>query len=330
MRDTVGRAASRVAALARPRPRAPEPAAIVRALADLLSGGFTLRKAIQMWAAHAPPGAAADLRSVARRLALGAPPPAAVGSATCMKGEDAAALACAIATHRENGGDLVAILRSQVASMTRRQERAAAARSAVSGVVTSGRLVAGLPLVTILLLPASDAPLFDATSVLAIASGIFLAAAGMRWMKRLVPRPAPEPAAARVADEMAALLDGGLPLSRAASVCAGNAPAGLEEDLGRTQRRAVLGGSWAEAFARSQDPGLSALGVRLQASQRLGVPAADALRSLAESARAESERDFETTTRRAPVLMVVPLVVCVLPAFCLIGLVPFMRGFSFY
>jgi hypothetical protein len=44
--------------------------------------------------------------------------------------------------------------------------------------------------------------------------------------------------------------------------------------------------------------------------------------------RAARSRDFDAAMRRAPVLMVVPLVICVLPSFLLLGVAPFLRGLS--
>jgi pilus assembly protein TadC len=189
-------------------------------------------------------------------------------------------------------------------------------------------MVAGLPLVMLLLLPAARVPLFDIVGIVAITSRFLLAVAGMKWMTRLVPSPTGEPPAAAVADRMAALLEGGLPLAEAASACVTRPPAELAGQLESARRRVALGCSWANALARSDDRSLARLGSRLVGSQSLGVPAARALRIAADSQRRDADTAFDAALRRAPVLMVVPLVICVLPSFCLIGLVPFMRGFS--
>jgi pilus assembly protein TadC len=52
---------------------------------------------------------------------------------------------------------------------------------------------------------------------------------------------------------------------------------------------------------------------------------------LVEFARRRRRRlqlEFDAATKKAPVMMVVPLVLCVLPSFCLLALAPFLRGLS--
>jgi len=60
----------------------------------------------------------------------------------------------------------------------------------------------------------------------------------------------------------------------------------------------------------------------LVATERYGAPIAEGLRQLAADSRADQRRRAEAAARRLPVAMVFPLVVCVLPAFMLLTVVP--------
>lgn len=64
----------------------------------------------------------------------------------------------------------------------------------------------------------------------------------------------------------------------------------------------------------------------LSAAVRDGTPVGPSLLHAAEEARRARRRLVETQVRRLPVLLLLPLVVCVLPAFVLLTLVPLVLG----
>ena len=64
----------------------------------------------------------------------------------------------------------------------------------------------------------------------------------------------------------------------------------------------------------------------LLASERYGVPLGDGLDRVAREARLERRRRAEERARRVPVLLLFPLVLCVLPAFGLLTVVPLLVG----
>jgi tight adherence protein C len=64
----------------------------------------------------------------------------------------------------------------------------------------------------------------------------------------------------------------------------------------------------------------------LVASERYGAPLADALARLAGDVRADQRRRAEEAARRVPVKLLFPLVLCVLPAFTLLTVVPLLAG----
>ena len=60
----------------------------------------------------------------------------------------------------------------------------------------------------------------------------------------------------------------------------------------------------------------------LAAHARFGAPIAPTLVRLADDSRTSQRRAAETAARRLPVMMLFPLVICVLPAFVLVTVVP--------
>ncbi|MFM8944375.1 MAG: type II secretion system F family protein [Actinomycetota bacterium] len=71
-------------------------------------------------------------------------------------------------------------------------------------------------------------------------------------------------------------------------------------------------------------PDLVRAGSVLERSGSLGTPIADAIRDLAADHRRARRRDAEARARRAPVRMLFPLVLLILPAFLLLTVVPLL------
>ncbi len=309
----------------------------VRVLAGLLRSGLAVPDALAEWHRHVPSGAAGPLRRAAGRLRLGASPARVVGDLGDFLGPDCDALSGLVDAHLRSGGDLARMLDSYATSVQERVNAAARAHNAGSGARASGRLIAALPALVFPLTPLSHAPLFDGVGLVCLFAGSGLVWAGMAWIERLVPRPPPgDDPAAYLADLTASMLRGGVGLE-AALVAATRAPDGAPADgrvdnapargLGRARRMARLGRTWPDALATA-GPGFEALGTLLERAAALGIPAATALEGFAAHRREEGGRTFENAARRAPVFMVVPLAVCVLPAFVLLCVVPFLRGLA--
>jgi len=68
-----------------------------------------------------------------------------------------------------------------------------------------------------------------------------------------------------------------------------------------------------------------ALGAVLDAGRRVGSGLVPALERTAEELTERDRRSFEARLRRAPVMLVIPLVVTILPGFALLTLGPFLR-----
>lgn len=295
-------------------------ASYLRTLAALMRSGLTLRQALMRWPDHVdrPP---AELRDIAQRVALGAPAVAAL-AATSLESQ----LAITFRLHLSDGIDLARWLDDAADHLERELAAAESARAASAGAVLSARMVAGLPLLFIPLVPMRRGAMLDPVGIAILALGIALACAGLKWISRLVPPPPSRDRVGQVCLSTAALLDAGLGLAAALEGAASDLRSGI---LGAPDPRRLvrLGWPWHEALAKA-DPAFQSVRDAIDQAREHGLPLARSLRVLEERRRAERLRDFEGRLKRAPVLMVVPLTCCVLPAYGLLGVAPFLRSMT--
>ncbi len=102
------------------------------------------------------------------------------------------------------------------------------------------------------------------------------------------------------------------------------APPLVAQHLREVPEACRLGAGLADALlaAGRATPALRPLTDALCATVRLGAPVGPVLARLAEEARAEMRRAAETRARTVSVRLLFPLVLCVLPAFGLLTIVP--------
>ena len=197
------------------------------------------------------------------------------------------------------------------------------AEAGAAGARLSGRMVAGLPLAFLLLVPASDGFVWDAAGIAMVGIGATLVAVGMRWMARLLPRPAeqcPEVCFARTAAD---LCRGGSSFHAALVIAADQS----EDPALRSAGAGVkLGATWHAALASVDTPAFLRLAASLERVRRVGYGHAEVLERFVAEEQAAAGLEFERRLRRAPVMMVLPLVLCILPAFGLVALGPFLRS----
>ena len=144
-------------------------------------------------------------------------------------------------------------------------------------------------------------------------------------MTKLLPSPPRPDLAAQVAGSLGAVLRGGAAPSQALTLMSQRDSTG---PLKTALTRVKLGLSWEEALEASDEPGLKELGRTLLESRESGGPIAARLHAFAAERERATTLRFEAEARRAPVRMVVPLTVCLLPAFLLLGAGPLIRGLS--
>ena len=126
---------------------------------------------------------------------------------------------------------------------------------------------------------------------------------------------------------MAAALAAGTPTDAAVALAARGCGPPLDGPLRRSPARLRLGAAADEAWRLARDDPvlrqLARLAVRSAAS---GAAMADACRELAAHAREAQVLEAEAAIKRAGVLSVLPVALCLLPAFVLVGVVPIVVG----
>jgi tight adherence protein B len=292
-----------------------------------LRAGRPLRAALEEWHSYVAPDLQAPLAKAGRRLGLGAGLNDIEGDLAAFFGPYVSSLLDLMAVHGRSGAGLGRFLDALATAVAERGAAQARARAAGTGARTSGRLIAALPVLALPLAPVGRAPLLDPVGVACLTAGIGLALGGMAWMERLVPGPPASDPAAHLAETTAGLLSAGLGVTAALEQAIRHHATSWPE-AEHARRLALLGKPWPQALAQSGDDGLEGLAAAVARADRLGVPVVESLMSFAAWRRREKELSFERRAHRAPVLMVMPLTLCVLPAFLLVCVVPFLRGLA--
>lgn len=125
-------------------------------------------------------------------------------------------------------------------------------------------------------------------------------------------------------DLLALGLGSGLAVGPALALAAPRTPAPLGPALARAHERMVHGAPLSEALERVADDGPAArpLVALLVAAHRDGAPVVEPLTRLAGDLRADRRRAVEARARQVPIRLLFPLVLCSLPAFVLLAIVP--------
>jgi len=267
--------------------------------------GTVLRLAVLLQAGVAPADAwrylaeAGDAAAavVAAKLGAGSDVPSAIG-ALAGWGDVAAAWRIAETV----GAPLAESLRGIAAALQDAARTRDEVRIALAEPAGTARLMSWLPLVAVALGAALG---FDTLRTLATnpigigcaLGGIGLILAAHRWNTRLVRRADPDEAVAGLgADLMAIALSGGVSLDRATELV--RAAGAVEPDA---ETRGIL-----------------------TLSHSAGVPAAELLRAAAGLARHRARTDGRMRAARLSSSLLVPLGVCTLPAFLLLGVAPML------
>ncbi|MEC5151099.1 hypothetical protein [Cryobacterium sp. GrIS_2_6] len=218
------------------------------------------------------------------------------------------AVAAAWEVATRSGAPLAACLRQLAASLRDLGRLHADLETALAGPAATARLVAVLPLVGILfgvLLGFNTvATLFlTVPGWLCLGSGTGLMLAGSRWNRRLLRRArARTPTPGLDLDLTAIAMSGGGSVDRAQAL--------VTEAL---DRYLPVDGDRRTAGDRVLDLAV-----------RAGVPAAELLRSEAEQLRRDARTAGQRRAVTLGIALLVPLGVCVLPAFMLLGVVPLL------
>jgi tight adherence protein C len=209
--------------------------------------------------------------------------------------------------------------------MTRRDHRPAwpiaGLGAGVLVVALTATIVRGLPL-----------PVIRGLELAALSAMLALPGAGWVARRRAAIRrlAARSEAAPAVLDLLGAALLAGLNPHKAVLRVTERAPEVLHEDLGLAAAVLRLGGTPAAALRAAADRSgldeLRAAAAALEAAERWGAPPAEALAARAEALRCRTRLHAEAEAGRAAVRLVFPLVLCFLPAFVLLVVVPTVVG----
>lgn len=217
-------------------------------------------------------------------------------------------LAAAWSVATESGAPLAPSLRDYAASLRDLAQSQRDAAVALAAPVATARMVMALPAVGVLFGLALG---FDTLGILfgtpvgwaCLGVGTALMLLGSRWNRRLVRTAQPSGATPGIeCDLMAIALAGGGSLDRA---------------------RRLLDDAVAEFGLSSRDARIDAV---LELSRRAGVPAGDLLRSEADEARRQARTDAQERAARLSVRLMIPLGLCVLPAFMVLGVLPLLAA----
>ena len=103
----------------------------------------------------------------------------------------------------------------------------------------------------------------------------------------------------------------------------------FRSELAAVARRTSAGEPFVESVRRLREslgPSVSPVVYAVTAAEVDGAPLQPALERAADEARRRRRVRAEEAARRVPVLMLFPLVFCILPAFCLLTIVPLLIG----
>jgi tight adherence protein B len=282
-------------------------ASIVQRLAVLLNAGVTpsaawgyLREGLlaEEVAAASRAGAAIDeaVMVAAARFALS-------GERDAWRG-----LAAAWAVATDAGAPLASTLRDFAESLRGLSQAQREIAVALAAPRATARLVLVLPVVGVLfgvLLGFNTLGTLFTTApgwvCLVVGSGLMVIA--WRWNQRLVARAQPRDVTPGLAFDLLAI-----------AVSGGGALPHARANVGRVLARFDFGDL-------AEDPGIEAT---LDLSSRAGVPAAELLRSEARERRRDALASAQSAAQALSVRLMIPLGVCVLPAFMVLSVVPLL------
>lgn len=230
------------------------------------------------------------------------------GAAGGQVGEAWLGLAAAWRVATQAGSPLAACLRELAASLRELGRLHADLAVALAGPAATARMVMFLPVIGLLfgsLMGFNTLRMLFLTlpGWLCLVAGAALMFAADRWNRRLVSTArARDPTPGLEFDLTAIAMGGGGSVDRARAI--------VEDTVVR--------------FALHRADATAAIGQVLDLSVRAGVPAAELLRAEAEQLRRDARAEGQRRAATLEVTLMIPLGVCVLPAFMLVGVVPLL------
>lgn len=257
------------------------------------------------------PLAPRDLKELAARIAQGQPVSSAM---VLLETEEWNVLAATWLLAERTGAPFATVL-ERIAAALQSLERLGQRRSVLlAGPRATIRLVASLPLLALVLgwvLGFDPAQVMFSSFGMALAvTGGGLLALGMRWANHMIKQLAAADWVAGLECELAwVAMSGGLPPSAALRRIADSVDA--------------TGASWVKLSTLSR--GGSVRNV-ISAATNLGAPVATMLLAEAEALRATALTELERQAERLGVRVLLPIGLCVLPSFIVLGVIPVLAA----
>jgi len=312
----------------------------LESMARSLRSGSSLRMAIAEASTSAPPPLGEGLADVAAAAGRGRTLTAAIERwSSTTPGAGVALAAAALGLGAELGGAAARSLDGVAGTLrdrngVRREVRALSAQARASAVV-----IGSAPLAFLVVVAAADPGAIgflvgSPIGLLCLASGLGLDALGAWWMRHIAARAAVERDAvaaqqADVIDLFVLALGAGLNLRLALAAVARRAPpawaASLASVVDQVDRGLRVGDALDALPLALGEPARPLVRV-LAGADRYGTPLLPALDRLALDARLDRRRRAEEAARRVPVKLLLPLVLCILPAFGMLTVAPLLAG----
>ena len=291
---------------ARRQPGVAEVATVVQRLAVLLAAGVPPASA---WGYVAETSASAIPATVNSKIVdatgIATAISESLGGVGAVEASAWRGLAAAWSVATDAGAPLAPSLRLFAGSLRALAQAQRDIEVALAGPAATARMVMVLPAVGVLFGMALGfntigTLLTTPTGIGCLALGSILILGASRWNRRLIAAAQPHELTPGLECELMAIsVTGGWALDRA-----------------RTSVDAAM-----ERFALSGSGGVEAA---LELSRRAGVPAAELLRSEADEARRQARASAEMQAASLAVRLMLPLGLCILPAFMVLGVVPLL------
>ncbi|RFA15180.1 hypothetical protein B7R21_03875 [Subtercola boreus] len=252
------------------------------------------------------------VETIARAVARGVPADSAIAAAARATDSRTAQAWLAVAAVWQvaavSGAPIAPCLREVASALREIGDNQRSIEVALAAPVATARLMGVLPLVALGLgaLLGFDSLRILTTTVpgqVCLVAGVGLLAISRAWNAQLVRVASARPVVTGLAAELTAVaMSGGVSVDHA------------QQNAGESL----------QAHRLLEPGGMTAVGQVIELSRRAGVPAAELLRSEARHQRREALARSQKVSARLSVRLMIPLGLCVLPAFMLLGVAPLL------
>jgi Flp pilus assembly protein TadB len=308
---------------------------LLTAMASAMRGGATLEVALLACGELAAPELRAEARRILAEVSGGGGRGAAFrGLATRHPGENTELVASAVEIAETSGGDLAGILDTTSATIRERTALAGELRTKTAHARLSGLVVGLAPLVVVavlsLIAPDYLRPALHSSTgrlLFVIAGILVIAGIGLiQVLLRIRPSGGMQRGLANTLDVITVSVEAGWSFDQAAAAVAARMTTPLAVELRTVMAEIAAGRPRAEAMQalaeRTGSDDIAAFTTYLVMSEQTGTSLGSVLRIHGAEIRRRERHRLQRRINRAPVLMMLPLAICIMPALLLALLAP--------